>query len=94
MAGSEWMMKPYPGNYPFCQRRRDYVPARRRKNVPWASAAACAGSPVRSVAVALRRNELAVRARELAKQKLDIERLKLQQGLSSAFQVSRFEDDR
>ena len=48
---------------------------------------------VRGVAVALRRIDLAGEARELAERKLDIERLKLQQGLSSSFQLGRFEDD-
>ncbi len=46
-----------------------------------------------NVAVALRRIDLARRARDLAEQKLGIERLKLRQGLSSSFQVARFEDD-
>ena len=48
---------------------------------------------VRSVAVALRRIDIAGEARALAERKLEIERLKLQQGLSSSFQVGRFEDD-
>ena len=48
---------------------------------------------VHGVAVALRRIDLAGQARELAERKLDIERLKLQQGLSSSFQLDRFEDD-
>ena len=48
---------------------------------------------VQGVAVALRRIDLAGAARELAARKLEIERLKLQQGLSSAFQVGRFEGD-
>jgi len=48
---------------------------------------------VHDVAVALRQIDLSRQARALAEQKLDVERRKLQQGLSSAFQVSRFEDD-
>ena len=48
---------------------------------------------VHDVAVALRQIDLSRQARALAEQKLDIERRKLQQGLSSAFQLSRFEDD-
>lgn len=48
---------------------------------------------VHNVGVALRQIDLAARARALAERKLDIERRKLQQGLSSAFQVGRFEDD-
>ena len=48
---------------------------------------------VHDVAVALRQIDLAGQARELAERKLDIERRKLQQGLSSAFQLGRFEDD-
>ena len=48
---------------------------------------------VHGVAVALRQIELADEARELAVRKLEIERLKLQQGLSSSFQLGRFEDD-
>ncbi len=48
---------------------------------------------VENVAVALRQIDLARQARELAEQKLDVERRKLQQGLSSAFQLGRFEDD-
>lgn len=48
---------------------------------------------VHNVSVALRRIELAGRARELAESKIEVERLKLQQGLSSAFQLGRFEDD-
>ena len=48
---------------------------------------------VRDVAVALRQIDLAAQARALAARKLDIERRKLQQGLSSAFHVGRFEDD-
>ncbi len=48
---------------------------------------------VYDVAVALRQIDLARQARELAERKLDVERRKLQQGLSSAFQLGRFEDD-
>ncbi len=48
---------------------------------------------VHNVAVALRQIDLAGQARDLAERKLDVERRKLQQGLSSAFQLSRFEDD-
>lgn len=48
---------------------------------------------VRSVAVALRRIDLSRQARDLAARKLEIERLKLQQGLSSSFQLERFEND-
>ena len=48
---------------------------------------------VHDVAVALRQIDLARQARELAERKLDVERRKLQQGLSSAFQLGRFEDD-
>ena len=48
---------------------------------------------VHNVAVALRQIELAGRARELTERKLEVERRKLQLGLSSAFQVGRFEDD-
>ncbi len=48
---------------------------------------------VHNVAVALRQIELSRQARELAERKLDVERRKLQQGLSSAFQLGRFEDD-
>lgn len=48
---------------------------------------------VQDVSVALRQIELARQARELAERKLDIERRKLQEGLSSAFQLGRFEDD-
>ncbi|MXY66781.1 MAG: TolC family protein [Gammaproteobacteria bacterium] len=48
---------------------------------------------VQNVAVALRQIELADRARELSERKLEVERRKLQLGLSSVFQVSRFEDD-
>lgn len=48
---------------------------------------------VQDVSVALRRIQLARQARELAERKVDIERLKLREGLSSAFQLGRFEDD-
>ena len=48
---------------------------------------------VHDVAVGLRQIELAREGRELAERKLDIERLKLGQGLSSAYQLGRFEDD-
>ena len=48
---------------------------------------------VRGVAVTLRRIELAGKSRALAERKLEIERLKLRQGLSSSFLVSRSEDD-
>ncbi len=48
---------------------------------------------VHDVAVALRQIGLAAQARALAERKLDVERRKLQQGLSSAFQLGRFEDD-
>ena len=48
---------------------------------------------VRGVAVALRQIDLSREARGLAERKLEVERLKLQQGLSSPFQISRFEDD-
>ena len=48
---------------------------------------------VRDVAVALRQIDLARQARQLAERKLDVERRKLRQGLSSAFQLGRFEDD-
>ncbi|MXY79291.1 MAG: TolC family protein [Chloroflexi bacterium] len=48
---------------------------------------------VHNVGVALRQIDLAGQARELSEQKLDVERRKLRQGLSSAFQVDRFEDD-
>ncbi len=48
---------------------------------------------VHNVAVALRQIDLSGEARELAERKLEIERLKLQQGLSSSFQLGRFEDD-
>ena len=48
---------------------------------------------VHGVAVALRQIDLARQGRDLAERKLDVERSKLQQGLSSAFQLGRFEDD-
>ena len=48
---------------------------------------------VRGVAVALRQVDLSREARELAERKLEVERLKLRQGLSSPFQLNRFEDD-
>ena len=48
---------------------------------------------VHDVAVALRQIDLSRQAQALAERKLDIERRKLQQGLSSAFQLGRFEDD-
>ncbi len=48
---------------------------------------------VHDVAVALRQIDLAGQARALAERKLDIEQRKLHQGLSSAFQLGRFEDD-
>ena len=48
---------------------------------------------VHDVAVRLRQIELAREGRNLAERKLDIERRKLQVGLSSAFQIASFEDD-
>lgn len=48
---------------------------------------------VHDVAVALRQIDLARQAQDLAERKLDVERRKLRQGLSSAFQLGRFEDD-
>ena len=48
---------------------------------------------VRNVEVALRQIDLARQGRTLAERKLDVERRKLQQGLSSAFQMGRFEED-
>ena len=48
---------------------------------------------VHNVEVGLRRIELARQALALTEQKLEIERSKLRQGLSSAFQLSQFEDD-
>lgn len=48
---------------------------------------------VRDVEVGRRRIELARQALALSEEKLEIEQAKLQQGLSSIFQLSRFEDD-
>ena len=48
---------------------------------------------VRDVAVALRQIDFARRSKHLTERKLDVERRKLRQGLSSAFQLGRFEDD-
>jgi len=48
---------------------------------------------VRDVAVRLRQVELARRARDLAEQKIDIEREKLRLGLSTNFQLVIFEND-
>ena len=48
---------------------------------------------VHDVAVALRQIDLSRQARDLAERKLEIERFKLQQGLSTAYQLGRFEDD-
>ncbi|MCY4488159.1 MAG: TolC family protein [Deltaproteobacteria bacterium] len=48
---------------------------------------------VHDVAVGLRQIDLARVGRDLAERKLDVERRKLQVGLSSAFQIARFEDD-
>ena len=48
---------------------------------------------VHNVARALRGIDVAGEGRELAVRKLEIERLKLQQGLSSSFQLDSFEDD-
>ena len=48
---------------------------------------------VHDVEVGLRRIELARQALALTEEKLAIERSKLQQGLSSTFQLSRFEED-
>ena len=47
----------------------------------------------RDVEVQLRRVELARQSRQLAERKLEVERLKLNAGLSSNFQLVRFEDD-
>ena len=47
----------------------------------------------RDVEVQRRRSELAREARRLARRKLDIERLKLNAGLTSNFRLVRFEDD-
>ena len=48
---------------------------------------------VREVDVRLRQIDLAQRTRELAEQKFNVEKEKLNLGLSTNFQVSRFEDD-
>ena len=48
---------------------------------------------VQGTAVALRQVDAARQARKLAERKLEIERRKLQEGLSSAFQLGRFEND-
>ena len=48
---------------------------------------------VHDVEVGLRRIQLAQQALALSEEKLEIEQSKLQQGLSSIFQLSRFEDD-
>ena len=48
---------------------------------------------VRDVEVRLRRTELARQARALSERKLEIERTKLNAGLSSNFRLVRFEDD-
>ena len=48
---------------------------------------------VQDVAVGLRQIELAREARNLAERKLEVERRKLQVGLSSTFQIASFEDD-
>ena len=48
---------------------------------------------VRDVKVRFRRTELARQARVLAERKLEIERLKLNSGLSTNFRLARFEDD-
>ena len=48
---------------------------------------------VRNVEVHFRRVELARQARELAERKLEVERIKLNAGLSSNFRLVRFEDD-
>ena len=48
---------------------------------------------VHDVEVGLRRIELARQALALSEEKLEIERSKVRQGLSSIFQLSRFEDD-
>ena len=48
---------------------------------------------VRSVARTLRQIDVAGQALQLSRQKLEIERLKLREGLSSSFNVSRSEDD-
>lgn len=46
-----------------------------------------------NVEAGLRQIELARQSRSLAEQKLDIERRKLREGLSSSFQLGRFEED-
>ena len=48
---------------------------------------------VQDVEVGRRRRELARLARELTEQKLEIERTKLREGLSSSFRLTRFEED-
>ena len=48
---------------------------------------------VQDVAVALRQIDAARQTRALAERKIEIERRKLREGLSSAFQLGRFEDD-
>ena len=48
---------------------------------------------VRDVEIKFRRAELARQARELAERKLDIERIKLNSGLTTNFRLVRFEDD-
>ena len=48
---------------------------------------------IHDVEVGRRRIELAREARALAEEKLEIERSKLRQGLSSTFQIGRFEED-
>lgn len=48
---------------------------------------------VRVVEIQLRRAELARQAREFAEQKLEIEQTKFRKGLSTNFQLVRFEDD-
>ena len=48
---------------------------------------------VRGVEVGFRRIELARKARELVEQQLEVERSKLAQGLSSAYQLTAVEDD-
>ena len=80
--------------------RRAFVRARnaaRRAEMALAEARQSVGIVVRravhNVAVALRQIDLARQGRELTERKLDVERRKLQQGLSSAFQLGRFEDD-
>ena len=65
---------------------RGLVELRQAKNIQVRQA-------VHDVEVGLRRIELARRALALSQEKLEIERSKLQQGLSSIYQLSRFEDD-